>query len=264
MSAESAGEKKGLWSQIWVYVMIAITVMILIFYGIRFVGEDLALTITQDIIIALAAACSVVFLLVAYQFKWFNTRIGLIMTLLAIGFILWIAAEIIYNYQTVDFGGVADFFYIAGYVPIAIGLFLYIRTVKMKFKPIMLALWIGISAAVFVVVLIYEFIPFIAGGFIYPEKALLSWTVIYPAEDLILLVLALVLVFKFQSGEIAKPWLLVVVGVIMDVIGDIWFTYLVWYEYDMSAYDLYDLCFTMAYVGFLAAGLYFLWLYRKH
>ena len=264
MSAESAEEKKGLWSQIWVYVMIAVTASILLFYGIRPVSEELAIPITQIILIVLVAACSVVFLLVANQFKWFNTRTGQIMTLLAVGFILWVAAESIFPFQEVSFPGPADIFYIAGYVPFAIGLVLYIRTVKMKFKPIMLAIWIGISVAVFLVVLIYEFIPFIYYGIIYPEESIWSWTVIYPAEDLILLVLALVLVLKFRSGEIAKPWILLVIGIIMDAIGDIWFTYIEWYELGTSAYDLYDLFFTMAYGGMLAAGLYFLWLYRKH
>jgi hypothetical protein len=264
VSADSITEKKGLWSQIWVYVMIAVTASILIFYGIRPASEEVAVWLTQVILIALVAACSVVFLLVANQFNWFNTKTGQIMTLLAIGFVLWVIAESIFPFQEVSFPGPADFFYIAGYVPFAVGLFLYIRTIKMKFSPITLIIWIGISAAVFIVVLIYEFIPFISYGFIYPEESIWSWTVIYPAEDLILLVLALVLVLKFRSGEIAKPWILLVIGIIMDVLGDIWFTYIEWYGLGTSAYDLYDLFFTMAYVGMLAAGLYFLWLYRKH
>jgi hypothetical protein len=264
MSTESAAEKKGLWSQIWVYIMIAVTGSILLFYVFRPVSEDTAVWLTQVILIVLVAVCSVVFLLVANQFKWFDTKTGQIMTLLAMGFVLWVIAETIFPFQTVSFPGPADIFYIAGYVPFAVGLFLYIRTIKMKFKPIMLAIWIGISAAVFIVVLIYEFIPFIAYGFEYPEESIWSWTVVYPAEDLVLLVLALVLVLKFRSGEIAKPWILMVIGIIMDAIGDIWFTYIEWYGLETSAYDPYDLFFTMAYVGMLAAGLYFLWLYRKH
>lgn len=266
MSAEKPEEKKGLWSQIWVYVMIAVTALILLLYALRPVNEEDADWVTQIILIALAAASSVVFLMVANQFKWFNTRTGQIMVLIAVGLILWVIAESLFPFQPVSFPTIADIFYIAGYVPFAVGLFLYIRTVKMKFKPIMLAIWILISAIIFVVVLIYEFIPFISDGFLYPESAIWSWTVIYPAEDIVILVLVLVLVLKFRSGEIAKPWILLVIGFIFNAIGDIWFSYISWYtpESELSAYDLYDLFFTLAYVGMLAAGLYFLWLYRKH
>jgi hypothetical protein len=262
VSAESASEKKGLWSQIWVYVMIAVAAVMVLFYVVRPVGEELAVPLTQIFIIILVAVAGVAFLLVAHQFKWFETRTGQIMILIAVGLILWVIAELVFYYQSSmgmeSFPGPADIFYVAGYVPFAIGLILYIRTVKMKFKPLMLAIWIGISVAVFLVILILEFIPFLADFSIY------SVTIIYPAEDYMLFVLALVLVLKFRSGEIAKPWILLVIGIIMDALGDIWFTYIEWYELGISAYDLYDLFFTLSYVAMLAAGLYFLWLYKKH
>jgi len=262
MSAESTAEKKSLWSQIWVYAMIAVAVLIVLFYVIRPVEEGIAVSLTQIIIIILVAICSVVFLLVANQFKWFNTKTGQIMFLIALGFILWTIAESTYYYlAAIDvelFPTIADIFYVAGYVPFAIGLILNIRTVKMKFKPLMLWIWIGISVAVFLVILVYEFIPFLM------PPTIDSLTLMYPAEDLMLFVLAIVLVLKFRSGEIAKPWILLVAGVIMDALGDIWYTYAEWWGLTFSAYDLYDLFFTLSYVAMLAAGLYFLWLYKKH
>ncbi len=262
MSAESVSEKKSLWSQIWVYVMIAVAALMVFFYVVRPVGEELAVPLTQIFIIILVAVAGVAFLLVANQFNWFNTKTGQIMFLIAVGFILWTIAESIYYYLAsinVDlFPTVADIFYVAGYVPFAIGLILNIRTVKMKFKPLMLWIWVGISVAVFLVILIYEFIPFLL------EPTIDSLTLIYPAEDLMLFVLALVLVLKFRSGEIAKPWILLVAGIIMDALGDISYTYADWYGLTLSAYDLYDLFFTLSYVAMLAAGLYFLWLYKKH
>ncbi|MDD1777412.1 MAG: hypothetical protein LUQ65_04525 [Candidatus Helarchaeota archaeon] len=264
MSEESTAERKGLWSQPWVYVMFAITASILLFYALKPVSEDDADWVTQIILIALAAAASVVFLLVANQFKWFNTKTGQITTLIAVGLILWVIAEILFPFQAVSFPTIADIFYIAGYIPFAVGLFLYIRTVKMKFKPLTFWIWVGISVALFVVVLIYEFIPFIEYGIIYPEESIWSWTVVYPAEDIVILVLVFVLVLKFRSGEIAKPWIILVIGFIFNAAGDIWFSYLSWYESELSAYDLYDLFFTLAYVAMLAAGIYFLWLYKKH
>ena len=263
MSAESAEKQKSLWAQIWVYVMIAITVLVVLFYVIRPVSEELAVSLTQIYLIVLVAACSVVFLLVANQFKWFNTRTGLIMSLIALGFILWTIAESLYYYFAAIGSGdlfptAADIFYVGGYVPFAIGLVLNIRTVKMKFKPLMFWIWIGISVAVFVVILIFEFIPFLM------PPTIDSLTIMYPAADFVLFVLAIVLVMKFRSGEIAKPWILLVAGVIMDTLGDIWYTYAEWWGLAQSAYDLYDLFFTLSYVAMLAAGLYFLWLYRKH
>jgi TctA family transporter len=108
------------------------------------------------------------------------------------------------------------------------------------------------------VILFYEFIPFV-----FPDTTIDSLTIIYPAEDFILLVLVLVIVLKFRSGEIAKPWGLLALGVILDAIGDIWYTYLEWYGLSLTAYDWYDLFFTLSYIAMFTSGLYFLWLYRR-
>lgn len=261
MGEETKAEKKDLWSQIWVYAVIALIVIIVLFYIIRPLEEETAASVTQIFIIAIVAACGVVFLFVANQFKWFNTKTGQIAFLLSLAFFLWTTAESLFLYYdligSVLFPTFADVFYVIGYVPFAIALVLNIRTVKMKFKPIVLAIWIILSVGVFLAILFLEFIPFII-----QEFSINTLTLIYPAEDYILLILVLVILLKFRSGEIAKPWGLLAIGVIFDAIGDIWYTYLEWYGLTLTAYDWYDLFFTLSYIFMFASGLYFLWLYR--
>ena len=262
MGEETKAEKKGIWSQLWVYTLVAITVIIVLLYLIKPFEETLAATVTQIIIIVFVASSGAIFLLVSHQFKWFNTRTGQIIFSIAVGFLLWTIAESVFLYNSLMgnklFFGTHDPFYIAGYVPFAIALFLNIRTIKMKFKPLTLIIWIVISVVLFLIILLTEFIPFLM-----QEISEESLTLIYPAEDFILFVLALVIVLKFQSGEIAKPWALLITGIIFDAIGDIWYTYAEWYGLTLSAYDWYDLFFTLSYIAMFASGLYFLWLYRR-
>jgi hypothetical protein len=270
MGEASKVEKKGLWSQIWVYGVIVIAVFVLIFYIVKPIdvtlllepsGVPIAEFTGELILITLSALAALVFLLVARQFKWFETKTGQIAFLITLGFLLWTIAEaVFFGYELMGiepFPSIADGFYIAGYVPFAIALILNIRTVKMKFKPLTLAIWIVASVAIFLALLFVEFIPFLMEGI-----TLDSLSLIYPLEDFILLVLVLVIVLKFRSGEIAKPWGLLVAGFILDAIGDTWYTYISWYESELPAYNLYDLFFIFSYLAMFASGLYFIWLYK--
>jgi hypothetical protein len=260
MGEESKVEKKGLWSQIWVYALIAFSVFMVLFYIIRPIEEAAAADVTQIIIIAFAAACGAVFLFFAHHFNWFSTKTGQMAVSIAVGFILWTIAESIFFYYNKLglelFPTPADIFYFIGYIPFAMALYLNIRTVVMKFKPAVRAIWIIASVAIFVVILFYEFIPFLSDITIY------SLMVLYPLEAYIILVLVLVIVLKFRSGEIAKPWALLAIGFILDAIGTIWDTYLGYFDLSISAYDWYDLCFNLSYIAWFASGLYFIWLYK--
>jgi len=268
MSEKKESEKGSLKSQIWIYGCIAVIVYLLIFYFLQPFDESTATLLRGVNLICLAAVSSLIFILVAHQFNWFNTKTGQIIMLITIGFILWTIAEIIflgYDAREIFLGieapdiSEADIFYIAGYVPFAIALFWNIRTIKMKFKHVIMLLWIALSILIFVLIIWIVISFFLVAGEITFINIVLA---IYPFEDFIIISLVLVLVLKFRSGEIGKPWGLIIIGFILEAIGDIWFFYEDGVLGTYGPYSLADLCFALGYLAYIAGAFYFRWLYK--
>ena len=145
-------------------------------------------------------------------------------------------------------------------MPLALALFLNIQTIKVKFKRPIFVLWIALSVAVLVVILWIEVIPFLLEGLDLGTFI----AILYPLEDCIIITLALVVLLKFRAGEVAKPWGLIIIGFLLEAIGDIIFAYVDWYETSWPAYNLYDLFFALGYVAYISSALYFLWIFKKH
>jgi hypothetical protein len=263
LSDETSIEQHGLKSQIWVYVILAIVVYLFVFYFIKPFPADPANISAEIVLIVLAGASAVGFIFVARQFKWLNTRQGQIFVLLVVGFAIWTIAESVWmGFELAGlnpYPSIADVFYIAGYVPLALALFLNIQTIKMKFKRNIFVLWIALSVAVLVVILWIEVIPFLLEGLDLGTFI----AIVYPLADCIIISLALVILLKFRAGEIAKPWGLIILGFFLEAIGDIIFSYIDWYETSWPAYNLYDLFFALGYIAYIASALYFLWIFKR-
>ncbi|WXG46099.1 MAG: hypothetical protein WED05_05455 [Candidatus Atabeyarchaeum deiterrae] len=260
MSAGNVTEKSILKSKL-ILIPMAIMVYLIAVYAIRpFVVEGFAWFILDLNSVVLALVAVLVFAIVAHRFGWLKTRPGQISVILVIGFILWTLAETFWLwYESVGlnpFPSIADFFYIAGYFPFAIALLLNIRTIHVKFKLPILILWIALSLIAFAVIAIIDVAPILQGA-VNPEDII---GIVYPLEDLVIIVLALVIVLKFRAGEIAKAWGVLVLGFILEAIGDILFLY----EQNTGIYqttgpyDIVDLILSLGYVAFIASGLLFI------
>ncbi len=260
---EQTNAEKTIWSQIWPYIMIAITVYTLIHYIGRPYPESFAISFEEIFLIVLAFAGGAIFILVSRKFNWLNTRSGQIMFLIAIGLMLWAIAEATWmGYELAGlepFPSLADVFYIGAYIPIALALILNISTIKVRFSRLLFILWVSITALGLAIVLWLEVVPFLLELPTFETVIV----VIYPLEDILLISLALVIFLKFKAGEVAKPWLILLSGFVIEAIGDILFSYADWYETYTEAYHVSDLFFTLGYIAMLAGGLYFLWLYRS-
>jgi hypothetical protein len=200
--------------------------------------------------------------MVARRFGWLSSRSGKISTAIAAGLIGWTFGETIWlAYESVGespFPSIADVFYILGYFAFAIALLLNIRTIRLKFKPQMLAAWIVCSAISFVVIVFLAILPLFQG----PLGLDTAVSLVYPLGDLVIIVLALIIVLKFRSGEIAKPWVLLVLGFIIEAVGDIWFEYAENTGTYTAAYHPADFVLTLGYAIILASGLFFQLTYR--
>jgi hypothetical protein len=262
LSLETSTEKSILKSKL-VLVPIILALWVVAIYIIKpFVVEGWAWLFLDAHNVVFAIVGTLIFAIVARRFEWLSTRPGLISVIISIGLALWALAESAWLYYEwvgeAPFPSVADVFYIAGYFPFAIALLLNIRTIRVKFKPPTLVLWIALSIITFVAITLVAIIPIAQAGI--TTDTIIS--MVYPFEDFIIIALALVILLKFRSGEIAKPWGLLVLGFFLEAIGDIWFAYAENTGTYSAPYHPLDMVLTLAYVTIIASGLLFVLMYK--
>ncbi|HZW85464.1 MAG TPA: hypothetical protein VFE91_06155 [Nitrososphaerales archaeon] len=157
-----------------------------------------------------------------------STRSGRIWVSFTAGIVLWFLGELSWAYYTIGlqiqipYPSAADAFYLAGYFPLMLGLFLYVayfRSAISTSKMIVVALAILGSAAAIVYALLG---PIFAAS----EPALtFFFDLAYPLLDLVLLSLAILGLGLLVRGRLGNAWALLTTGVLLNVLGDLLFSY---------------------------------------
>jgi hypothetical protein len=263
LSLETTTEKSLLESK-WVLVPIILASYVVAIFVIRpFVAEGWAWAVVDLTEVSFAAVGALVFALVARRFNWSSSKPGLIAILLSAGLVLLALGDSIWAYyesiSQSPFPSLADAFYITAYLPFAIALLLNIRTIRMKFSQSMLILWVALSILAFVAITWFAIVP-VAQTWTWPDTAV---SLVYPFEDFVIIILALAILLKFSSGEIAKPWGLLVLGFILEAVGDLLYG-IATNNNTYGLYDPSDLFLCLAYVTIIASGLFFVLVYRVH
>jgi hypothetical protein len=267
-SSKSDISQKGLLRTWWFYVIVAVLVYFIAFWLLKPIGdEDVAGIVESYQFIGLAAVSTLVYAIVAHKFNWLSTRTGQTMMTLSIGYALYTIAEASYlilmlSTPLVPVPSIADAFWVSAYLPFALALVLTIRAIRMKFTRLMLGLWIILSVATFTIVLAVVVVPIVAAAS-GPDAMSTIFSMIYPFEDMVLIVLVLVILLKFRSGEVAKPWSVLILGFILTSVGDIWYGYAEWLGTYSVGYDPVDLFLSLGYLATIAAGLLFTRLYSS-
>lgn len=153
--------------------------------------------------------------------------------LVAMGIVLWTVAEAIWAYDELIRGiespypGMADAFWLAGYVPIIVALVAKYRSFggarRWRSRP-----------TVIVVILVYGalIIPFVFWPIVgdFDTSRLLESLVstAYPVADSVLCVLSIVIIFALERGRFADAWRLFGAGMVLSAIADSLFAYLSW------------------------------------
>ncbi len=265
MSITSNSEKKVTKFPFWIIPIIALVVYIMFLYIVQPIDPNIATHIEAVQLIILAGIAAVLFALVSRHFKWLSTKPGQTALIIAIGIVIFTIAEsIYYGYELLVISGtlsevpdpsIADIFYISGYIPFMTALWLNIRTIKMQFTRSIFLLWIALSIGATIAIGLFVAFPLIGAEITLAEIVY----AIYPLEDLVLIILILVIILKFKSGEISRPWMVLIAGIIVEAIGDLYY----YYVEELAVYNFYDFCFAIEYILYIASALYFLWLYKK-
>jgi hypothetical protein len=154
------------------------------------------------------------------------------------------------------FPSIADFFYLIGYFPFALGLILQTKLTKVK---------LSIKEKI-VIIIVYVIIALIViyGTIIYPiqevaplsEEEFLSYFVsaLYPICDLMIVFWTLVVYMKLRRGQLNMAWIMLLIGLYLFIIADLFF---VWIE---TIADLgfilqpFDLMYIFAYLAIIISA----------
>jgi len=162
-------------------------------------------------------------------------RFARIWLCLTVGLWLWLLGEITWSIYTlvlsvsIPYPSAADLFWIAGYVPLAAAMFLYLLPYgeALSLKKAVIVTAVGLLADVGIFAVLVG--PILSLGVDPLEQ---FFDLAYPVLDLALLGIAISGLLIFLPGKISRFWLWLNLGFICMAIADLLFSYL-------SALDLY-------------------------
>jgi hypothetical protein len=135
----------------------------------------------------------------------------------------WAVYALLLNVE-IPYPSIADVAWLIGYIPLFIALHLYIRTFGFAFSKTMFA-----AAAVIVSIVSCGFLfslvpPILESG---SEEQIIPLVIdfAYPALDLALFSLSILGLLVFVKGKIASAWLFISSAILLNVIGDIFFSF---------------------------------------
>jgi hypothetical protein len=153
----------------------------------------------------------------------------------AVGMLLWTAAEAIWGYYEVVLGeevpypSAADLFWLVGYLPLYLALlsrYRIFQTAPTRRQELLIGLFaLLFSIGSFVFVLYPMLVSFDTHRLI---ESLLN--IIYPLADLLLLILTLAIVFTLEEGRFSLTWRLFGLGLVLVALADLLFSYATWNE----------------------------------
>lgn len=171
------------------------------------------------------------------------------------GLFLWFIGEAVWAGYTLILGvelpypSAADVFWIAGYFPFFIALYLYVQLFAHALTKKNVAIVMAVTIILTVLVTTTLLAPILGA-----EENLIVMVMdfAYPILDLSLLSVALLGLIIFWKGELGKSWLLINAAILIDVCADILFSYTTAQGIYYSGHML-DLLFDFSYLFFLMA-----------
>jgi hypothetical protein len=182
-------------------------------------------------------------------------RFSIIWLLFTIGLFFWFVGEsvwmgytLIWNVE-VPYPSVADVFWIAGYIPFFFALYFYVKIFGAVLSKKMLAVALALTIILALAISFALITPVIGSE----EDALtLAADFAYPLLDIVLLSISFLGLLIFMKGKLGKSWLLINLGIFMNVCGDILFSYTTLQETYYSGHFL-ELFYHFGYIFFLLA-----------
>ncbi|MEM3703430.1 MAG: hypothetical protein QXX79_03290 [Candidatus Bathyarchaeia archaeon] len=168
---------------------------------------------------------------------------------------LWFIGEAVWAGYTLVLGvelpypSAADIFWIGGYIPFFIGLYLYVKLFDHVLTRKMLTVTLAVTIVLTVFITVTLLTPVLGAE---ENLAAIAMDFAYPILDLSLFSIAFLGFIIFWRGRLGKSWFLINAAIAMNVCADILFSY-------TTAIDAYycghivDILFDLAYLFFIMA-----------
>lgn len=182
-----------------------------------------------------------------FSMAWLNLSSGLS---------LWFLSKVVWTVyilflHTTPFPSFADAFYLIGYVPLFLALLLILKLFETGFSKKALLLQSVVSVTFLAIVSYLMILPIINSSKDLATTVLLA---AYPILDLVLFHLALGILLVFAKGSVGKAWFFLALGLALNTIGDLLFTYAELQNFYYTGHAL-ELFWLWGYASFLL-GLY--------
>ncbi len=257
----------------WIVYAVVLVILVLLVIDIFAIGGDTFLFTLHSSLNAPLAVIVTILSASIWQYMSGETQRRQMWSGLVLGWALWALAETIWAAfsvlgQEVPYPSLADLFWVAGYIPMGVGLLTRLR--NSTYQPtVAQRYWmLGVSAVTFAFIFVFIFLPIIQ--YFDPQFLVQSLlNIIYPLADLFLLSIIWWMSFTYEKGESGTGWRLLAFGFILMTFSDLLFTYADWYGLyypDMKATLLsrlvIDFPYTVSYLVWIA-GIFALRLLRR-
>jgi len=238
-------------------VALIITVLIIFadiwLYTTQPLGEDFYIISDWVIVIYSLAAVTVGFY--AFRLHGMKSIQGKALFFMIVGGVFWLLGEFFWAYQEVNLGieiptpSIADLFWFIGYPLFGMGLY---HVWKITRAPVTKSRKYIISMTLVIILMIagaYGAYPTITD----PEMTLLEKgiTLGYIVVDFILIVGAVIIILSFWGGKLVRPWLVILLSIIVSTFADIMYAQVAsLYESGSFFGILWDIDYILAAFGF--------------
>jgi hypothetical protein len=202
-----------------------------------------------------APTICVICLFITFRFYGFKSFEGKVWLFFTIGIFLWLVGEWIFFYYDVftgeaPFPSIADYVYVAGYVPLILAFLQKARYAKIELEFKRTSIIIIILLSIFLFTTIFIAMPILQDPDVPTVDKVAG--LLYPYLDLILLTLAL-FIAVYWGFSVAKGWFFISAGMILITTADITYAYL----FSKNIYTgPVDLLFTFCYLSFALGAIY--------
>jgi diguanylate cyclase len=228
-------------------------------YAFNLGGERGITILTNVIAVGGAALAFAAVLMVARRldagpsapWRWLAGGLGLFL----LGEISWGIQEAILGIDF-PFPSIADLFWVAGYLPLFVGLMLAWRRLGVRLRHVE-KIGLGIfAAALALAAAVFLLVPIGLGQSLSPlEKGL---NIIYPLGDIVLLVPAAAMAVVLGGSLLGRAWRLIGLGFVLIGAADLAFSYLSWHNLYRESINqpgnLVDLVWLAGYLAIALAG----------
>jgi hypothetical protein len=152
---------------------------------------------------------------------WAGFTVGMVFWFL--GELSWAIYALLLNVE-IPYPSIADVVWLIGYVPLFFALFLYIRTFQYAVSKTMFAI-ATVAVCIASLAFLLFLVPPIFADASEHDMVTLAVDIAYPALDIVLFSLSILGLLIFAKGKVAQAWLLINGAILMNVVGDVLFSY---------------------------------------